>query len=361
LIDQRGTGKSSPFTCRPDNNPLANGGDVARNCLSQTENNPAFYTSDSFIKDLEFVRARLGHEKISLMGVSYGTRAALLYAKAHHPRVRAMILDSVAPPHIPIFSQEANYASNILTRSIADCKNSEDCNTAFPNLDAEFESLLNDLSIAPVSVTIPDTDNIAFDVDRNLFLMGFRGALYSPVSTRLIPYIISQARAGNFSPWLALSDFGAQEVNGGISLGLLLSVQCAEEYALLANTPPNLEDNLYPSSLDLFFTDACAVWPNAVPPAGFNDPVTVDTPTLLLSGALDPITPPALAEAAAEYLSNSVHLIADHAGHSVISYGCANILVAEFLEHNDPAKMDGACLKKISTPPFTAAVYGPKP
>ena len=71
----------------------------------------------------------------------------------------------------------------------------------------------------------------------------------------------------------------------------------------------------------------------------------------MLSGALDPVTPPASAEVAGEFLANARHLIAKNLGHNVTMYGCAPRLMAEFL--SDPtAPLDGGCLDDIEIPPF---------
>jgi len=361
IIDQRGTGKSNPFMCIPPNNPLASGSDVANVCLKDIPQDPTQYTSDAFIKDVDMVREALGHDQISLMGISYGTRAALLYAKAHEDHVRAMVLDSVAPPHKLIFSNEALYAGNILTKVVDDCKTDTDCNTAFPNLKQDFENLLTQLEAEPITLKVPEADEFDITVNRELFLMGFRGSLYAPPAARMLPIIINNAAKGNFGPWLAITDFGNQELSGGISMGLILSVQCAEEISILKNREAEITPSVFPSGYALFWKEACNTWPTGKAPDGFNNPVKVATPTLLLSGGLDPITPPEMGDAATEHLSNAKHLVAENAGHSVVGYGCTRLIIAEFLDHANPEEVDGECLQKISKPAFIVARYGTKP
>lgn len=361
LVDQRGTGKSNPFTCQLPDDPLAAGEDIARACLSADTHDPAQYTSDAFIRDLEAVRAALGHEQISLMGISYGTRAALLYAKAYASRVRAMVLDSVAPPHVPIFRDEARFASDVLTRTLAACGEDADCQLAFPTLDADFSRLLQSLEAAPARVDIPEVDDLNLEVTRDMFLMGFRGSLYAPPSARLIPYTVDRASKGDFGPWLALADFGNQTLNGGISVGLLLSVQCAEEIPLLGDDGVSIAASLFPSGFQQFWKGACSVWPRGAVPADFNAPVSVDVPTLLLSGGLDPITPPQMAEATARHLSNAKSVVVPFAGHSVVVYGCTNRVVANFLDDADLNALDLQCLDDVKAPAFLSGRFGPKP
>ena len=58
----------------------------------------SFYTTPDSVEDMEAIRQALGLERMSLLGISYGTALALAYARAHPDRVDRLILDSVADP-----------------------------------------------------------------------------------------------------------------------------------------------------------------------------------------------------------------------------------------------------------------------
>ena len=75
-------------------------------------------------------------------------------------------------------------------------------------------------------------------------------------------------------------------------------------------------------------------------------PVQSDLPILLVSGRLDPVTPPSFAESAQETLTNSQHLVIENGGHGASgSVGCAATLITAFM--NDPmAKLDTACISE---------------
>ena len=51
------------------------------------------------------------------------------------------------------------------------------------------------------------------------------------------------------------------------------------------------------------------IWPRGKVPPNYGDPVCVATPTLLVSGTHDSVTPPRWGEAAARHLPNSLHLV----------------------------------------------------
>ena len=67
-------------------------------------------------------------------------------------------------------------------------------------------------------------------------------------------------------------------------------------------------------------------------PADFATPVKSDVPVLLLSGALDPVTPPANGDDVAKTLPNSRHVVAGGLGHIVSTHGCAPRLIASFVD-----------------------------
>nr|WP_305800595.1 alpha/beta fold hydrolase [Thiolapillus sp.] len=102
LIDQRGTGKSTPLDCPQDEAlSLTTDDDLlvqkTRECLENLSPDVRFFTSRLGVEDVEFVRQALGYTKINLMGVSYGTRMAQLVLREHPDSVRSILLDGVIP------------------------------------------------------------------------------------------------------------------------------------------------------------------------------------------------------------------------------------------------------------------------
>jgi pimeloyl-ACP methyl ester carboxylesterase len=107
LVDQRGTGRSSPLVCaafKPDRSlkaalefdPLPKVTACAQE-LAAKGVDAAQYTTAAWVADLDAVRAALGYDKINLWGGSYGTRAAQEYLRRHADHVRSVVLDGV--PH----------------------------------------------------------------------------------------------------------------------------------------------------------------------------------------------------------------------------------------------------------------------
>lgn len=106
----------------------------------------------------------------------------------------------------------------------------------------------------------------------------------------------------------------------------MLSVLCAEDAPRLAATGGMARTPVIRELLD-----ACSVWPSGAVPADFAQPVRSDVPTLLLSGALDPVTPPELAESASRSLTHSRSYVDPAGGHGSLN-DHARQLIAEFIQ-----------------------------
>ncbi len=90
------------------------------------------------------------------------------------------------------------------------------------------------------------------------------------------------------------------------------------------------------------YRQACAQWPRAAIPADARTPVSATVPTLLVSGALDPSTPPEFAERVARGLSESRLVVAPLAAHGAVG-GCAAPAAAHLLATGSFAGMPDVC------------------
>lgn len=372
LVDQRGTGKSHPLDCKSDDDSLrvwnesdAQALDRLKRCLETLDADPRLYTTPIAMDDLDEVRAHLGYERINLYGGSYGTRAALVYMRQHADHVRAVVLDGVAPPdmRLPLFF--ARDAQRALDRLLADCEADERCRQAYPSLTARVRDLFARLEAAPARVRLihPRTGaSEALTVDAGLFANILTGALYSPLVSSLLPELIARAETGDFQGLAALGALN-EPATENMSLGMQLSVVCAED------TPRIDTDEIERASAGTLFArhlmtarmKACEIWPKGRVPASYYDPVTSSIPTLVLSGNLDPVTPPSWGDDVTAQLTNARHVVAPAAGHGVILTGCGARLVKAFFDRGRADDLDARCLETPSRPPFFLTPAGPDP
>ena len=107
--------------------------------------------------------------------------------------------------------------------------------------------------------------------------------------------------------------------------------------------------------------DACALWPIGTVAPGYHDVVRSDVPTLLLSGELDPVTPPRRAEEALAGLKHGTHVIVPGVGHGTSSRGCVPDVIASFIDSGSGDHLDAGCVSTLARPPFFLGFAGPKP
>ena len=103
---------------------------------------------------------------------------------------------------------------------------------------------------------------------------------------------------------------------------------------------------------------ACANWPRGeVPPAFYTIPRSA-SPVLLLSGGIDPVTPPRHAERVAEALGPKARgVVVANNGHNVTAIACMRDAVFRFVNAASEAEalaVDTSCAAKVPRPPAFA-------
>ena len=187
------------------------------------------------------------------------------------------------------------------------------------------------------------------------------GALYSPITASMLPTLIDRAERDDFQPLLALGL--ADDTGGSISVGMQLSVLCSEDAPLVSRTDLDRQNanNLFGDQLFADQITACEFWPRGTIDASYYQPVVSDVPTLVLSGELDPITPPSWGEQILSHLSRARHFTAASSGHGVIGTPCGVRLIQDFLDRGSAVDLDATCLTQIAGPPFFLTPAGPDP
>jgi len=315
--------------------------------------NLAAYNSAANAADVRDLRIALGYEQVNLYGISYGTRLALTVMRDTSDGIRSVIIDSVYPPQVNLYSQTPANAARAFEMVFADCAAEADCNRTYPDLERTFYRVIDELNANPQRVTL---SHGSVTIDGDNFMDLIFGALYRKDAIPWVPAMIHSVDRGNLA---ALSSALEElfEYGRDVSVGMAYSLQCREE------VPFESGQETGASSLDLptqildhfaapFVFDICAVWKSGVANPIENQPVVSDIPTLVLAGGYDPITPPAWGRLAAETLSNSFFYEFPGVGHDVIhSHGCALEIGLQFLD--DPTiKPDASCLGGLSDPDF---------
>jgi pimeloyl-ACP methyl ester carboxylesterase len=362
FLDQRGTGSSNPLDCEDDQGSMQSLFEdalperVVERCLDHLDADPRQYVTAVAIQDLEQVRAALGYEKMNLWGGSYGTRVALEYTRRHGNRVRSMVLDGAAPATMKLPLSFVTDGDAALGRLIDACEAQPLCKNTYPQLRQSIAYVRGELARKPLRVAIQDPrtgDREMIQVNENVFLSGLFRPLYVAELASLLPFGIQSAAGGDFNPLLAQNLEFASDVGENLSIGMHLSVICAEDVPRITRADLQaLRQTFFGGALVNDFIRACARWPKGKVPADYYEPVRSDVPALILSGGIDPATPPRHGEEVAKTLPNARHFVAPHLGHGVSMHGCAPRLVQEFIRAGNAAKIDGKCLERIPRPFF---------
>jgi len=360
FVDQRGTGKSAPLKCAENNNLEGIGDDdysvkQALKCQTQLEKLPygdlRFYTTTIAMQDLDAVRAALNYSKIDLIGVSYGTRAALEYQRLFPNQVRRSVLDGVVQPDQMIEDDDLQTALNNLFK---DCSQDARCQKAYPTLQQNWKSLLAGLPQTAVLTHPRMGTQIKANVTRNDILSWVTQIIYSPVNSAGLPEAIAQAGKGNFNPLLALSGAGSLPNPGSVAMGMHFSVVCSEEYDRILQASKPASDNDFGDMHNREYRNVCQKWPRGKVPVGFYSVPVSATPVLLLSGGIDPVTPPWHAEKIVKELGpNARHIILEHAGHGVLQQSCLTDVTTNFINAKtdlEAINVDARCVTQIPRP-----------
>jgi len=372
LIDQRGTGRSSPLVCEAfkprdsdlfDPDPLPR----AKACVEELTAKGvdlSQYTTTAWIADLEAMREALGYQRWNLWGGSYGTRVAQEYLRTHADRVRTMILDGVAPPGMIISLDIWTTREAALAAVLKACSTSQACAKAHPDAGAVLRTI--EQSLARDGDAGRETDVIdprTGDIHRvrmtlDVVVAALQPLTYTPETTALVPEILALAAKGEFAPLFAantnLNTREAEQTNAALHF----SVTCAED---IPRITPELERtvlaDLPTKRLAQRTISVCGVWPRGSVPADFAKPVKSDVPTLIFSGGMDPVTPPAFGTEVAKDFPNSRHIVAPGYGHIVSMHACGPRLIATFVEDAAMNRLAASCidyLEKSVPPPLFA-------
>lgn len=365
FIDQRGTGLSGKLDCKskPEHERMSDEQleDELRACIASVKAPWGAYTTEAAARDLEAVRRTLGYGTVNVWGGSYGTRLGQAYARLYPASVRSLVLDGVAAPDqvIPAGARDGQAA---LDKMFELCAKDAGCRKAFPNLRAEFDALVRKLEAGSIKLTMPDprtAQQVEVNMSAQRFLGTVHNILYSPADARRLPFLIHNAAQGRWQPFVArqnlATDFGAE---GNMAMLLHLAVVCAEDV-------PRFTPELRKSDVGQLTKPLADKMPGMcqamnVPAVAWKAPSRIEAPALLLSGALDPVTPPHRAATAAKAMARAQQVVVANAGHGVSQLGCAPRLIREFLD-KPQAKLDVACMNEIPAPTFQLGAAGPQP
>lgn len=241
-FDPRGTGSSDPLQCGTSPSAVTSvlpvpsrpgralpGTSVfsamAQACTGRHPDLAASLTSDTTARDMDRIRAALGVEQISYLGLSYGTVLGAVYADLFPHRVRTMVLDGGVDINAPLATQaadEAPAAERSLQHYLAGCAAQPSCPLG-TDPTATFTSLRHQLEAHPLPAPgNGDNDPVTVgDLDTATLL-----ALSAPAFTPSYPTALVDALHGDGTPLRQLALELDEDISGASLVDASWAIIC---------------------------------------------------------------------------------------------------------------------------------------
>ncbi len=343
VFDQRGTGASGLLRCPAlERAKFPNYGKPAQECAAILGPARAFYTTPDTVEDIDAVRRALGYERITLYGVSYGTKVMQAYALRYPQHVERLLFDST----LPVTGPDPFYRSSLaaMPRMLAALCASPACNGVSTEPLADLKSLVARLETSgPLLGPLYGADGRArskrlaqFDV----FSVVVAGDL-NPLLRSGLPAALRSALAGDVAPMLRLARLANDTEEGTVdpaefSTALYAATVCEEAPLPWARTALPAERRAQAEATIDAISDAvlapfdratardsdvlklCAPWPTAPAAPVFGQGPYPAVPTLFLEGEGDLRTPIEDARSVAAQIPGATVLAVPDTGHSVL-------------------------------------------
>jgi pimeloyl-ACP methyl ester carboxylesterase len=364
FVDQRGTGGSHGLMCQfygPPSDVQSYFGDfmpldrvgACRDELSR-DADLAQYTTSNSVEDLDDVRAGLGYEQIDLIGVSYGTRLAMEYVRAHEAHTRAVMLYGAVPPSEAMPEHFGRMAQNALDGVLAECAATPACHEAFPRIQEEARAVFDRLEQGPITTTL-DGHAGSVTLTRDMVAEDIRYMTYTTGQASSVPLYLHRAAQGDFTSIAA--DAWRRRQDGTFD-GLYLAITCTEDVQLLSPHAEADDEDTYLGSYRIRQQRAaCDKWGRGIAPAWHGKAVAANVPVVFVNGGLDPVTPPAFASEIRRTLPNSTQVLARSGGHGLAGLShmeCVVQIARAFIERGTVAGLDTSCAAQMARPGFAA-------
>ena len=197
-FDPRGIAASSPLDCltqtqradlvdakTPDDpaqavaTAIADEQEIAAGCAADDDALFHHMGTDQVAADLDDIRAAVGDERLTFLGLSYGTRIAASYAAQFPDKVRAVVLDGSVTPSRDLAETQGGQIKGIvraLDTFVQQCNADATCAIA-PDALGKLTAVNDALDATPLTVKTAEGDET---LDQDKYQTGVITALYDP-------------------------------------------------------------------------------------------------------------------------------------------------------------------------------------
>jgi len=330
------------------------------------------YSTIENARDVEALRRALGFEAWNVWGISYGSVLGQAYLKQDPDGIRTAVIDAIVPLDQNIsFHNIARYYDRTLSILTDTCSKDSACAKNFPDFKSRLEAAIMKVSMTPIEVDALDEE--LFPSGKGYFHQDIIGGapfvlFYEQDNYATLPAFIDSyirlVEEENYEAFRLLTSNGGP-VAFGISQGMYNAISCRDGWT--GPMQKALEEGFrnYPALAMVFGDPAIAAEQSKIckkygldpRPAEDYAPVETDIRTLIVEGAMDPITPPPLAKAILPGFSNGTYVEFAHAGHGPTrSVECAGEFLTGFFDNPD-GELDMSCPDSMEPPEFAGRLF----
>ncbi len=367
VFDTRGTGYSGVLNCPGlERRREQSYRDAVADCAARLGQRRAFYSTRDTVEDIEAVRRRIGRDRITLYGVSYGTKVATAYALKYPERVQRLVLDSVVEPEGQnVFDLDTFAAMPRVLREV--CR--DECKGVTGDLPGDVAALVDRMGEELRGPFVgPDGKTRTVGITPRLLYSQIREGDLTPFLRAIYPGAVHAAVNGDPAPLLRLEHrFDAlnedppppepespnDEAVRSLSSTLQTATICeeaplpwertatpderlAQAHAAVEAIPDSAFEPFNRATAFAFDNNSvleqCVRWPTSpVEPALASGPLP-DVPVLVLEGDEDLRTPVEVGRRMAARFPRAQFVRVPKTGHSVLGRGapCANTVLRRF-------------------------------
>ncbi|MEQ0559376.1 alpha/beta hydrolase [Amycolatopsis sp. NEAU-NG30] len=324
-----------PSTRRAFDALVAHNRKAGEDCLARTGPLLANADTQSAAEDIETIRAALGEQKISWLGLSYGTELGAVYASKHPGRVRSMVLDGAVDHARPLrqaILEEAAATEDALGRFATWCRGSAGCALHGQDVLRFYDDVVARAARGTVwssELGRPATaDEVSAGVYNHLYLREEWPALGRALA----------AAGGEFPDAKGLTE--RNQFRSPI-YGAYRAIGCHDfpspftgpaDMAVMAGLLRVAAPHSWRYSEYWDFTSGCTGWPVPAKNPPQPHPVHGTPPLLVVGGAHDPATPLAWARGLAASIDGAALLTRTDDGHTgLFNSACARVAEVGYL------------------------------
>jgi pimeloyl-ACP methyl ester carboxylesterase len=368
FIEQRGTGSSNPLNCPDFAGSLSDNAALRQSvesCLASLHGDLRYYTTTMFTDDVSQVLTALHYGPANLIGISYGTAAAQVFALQHPAQVRTMTLLSGSPLTVPLLERAPGNSQLALDYVFSLCEMQAACQMRFPHLAADWAALWSSLGQSPIVIPAAQapTKKTAVigqeEIQAAVYQMLYTGYVNSlPLVVHTLATASDKAaallalnRAYQASPLPPLGN--------GLNQMMYYAINCGDPWfsfrpAALAGQRDSFEYRTDLASAQ-WQQYVCTLIPKSAAAIGHVQLTASTIPVLAFNGAMDPIEQPRNMARVKQLWPNSLAVTVPGQGHDVWSSAwdpCGAGLFKKFVGQASVAGLNTGCTSAVPQPDF---------